>query len=248
MSPDAHVYLVALFLALASGFLFGAVPVRQILRTNPYEVVKAGSSGIIAGHTGRRITLKDVLLVVQIAICAVLVTSSLVAIRGLVRSLHSNFGFDPENAMVVDTSLSMAGYSGERVPAMQRRMIDTLASIHGVKVCGTRESDSSGRRRVVRGYFHRPNDRFKALKCCRRRRSVQNISRILSCGRHRFAGGQGALMAGRQRLAARGCDQRAVCAKDLRIDPQRAGQVLQARATEPGFRWWVLLKMENIIN
>ncbi len=136
VSPDAHVYLVALFLALASGFLFGAVPVRQILRTNPYEVVKAGSSGIIAGHTGRRITLKDVLLVVQIAICAVLVTSSLVAIRGLMRSLHSNFGFEPENAMVVDTSLSMAGYSGERVPAMQRRMIDTLASIHGVRYVG----------------------------------------------------------------------------------------------------------------
>ena len=45
-----NVYLVALLLALASGFLFGAVPVRQVLRTNPYEVVKAGSTGIIAGN------------------------------------------------------------------------------------------------------------------------------------------------------------------------------------------------------
>src|SRR5580698_8013353 len=54
VNPDAKVYLVALFLALASGFLFGAVPVRQILRTNPYEVVKAGSTGVIAGNTGRR--------------------------------------------------------------------------------------------------------------------------------------------------------------------------------------------------
>jgi len=49
VNPDANVYLVALLLALASGFLSGAVPVRQILRTNPYEVVKAGSTGIIAG-------------------------------------------------------------------------------------------------------------------------------------------------------------------------------------------------------
>ena len=56
--PDANVYLVALFLALASGFFFGAVPVRQILRTNPYEVVKGGSTGIIAGNTGHRITLR----------------------------------------------------------------------------------------------------------------------------------------------------------------------------------------------
>jgi predicted permease len=136
VTPDAHVYLAALLLALVSGFLFGAVPVRQILRTNPYEVVKAGSTGIIAGNTGHRITFRDLLLVVQIAICAVLVTSSLVAVRGLLRSMHSNFGFDPQNAMVVDTSLSMAGYSGERVPAMQRRMIDALQTIPGVKSVG----------------------------------------------------------------------------------------------------------------
>ncbi|MGA2166847.1 MAG: ABC transporter permease [Terracidiphilus sp.] len=136
VTPDAKVYLVALLLALVSGFLFGAVPVRQILRTNPYEVVKAGSTGIIAGAARRRITLRDVLVVVQIAICAVLVTSSLVAVRGLVRSMNSNFGFDPRNAMLVDTALSMSGYSGDRVPAMQRRMIDALEKIPGVKSVG----------------------------------------------------------------------------------------------------------------
>ena len=136
VNPDALVYLVALFLALVSGFLFGAVPVRQILRTNPYEVVKAGTSGIIAGNTGRRVTLRDVLLVLQIAVCAVLVTSSLVAVRGLVRSMHSDFGFEPQNAMLMDTTLSMAGYTGDRESAMQRRMIDALATIHGVKSVG----------------------------------------------------------------------------------------------------------------
>jgi len=136
VSPNAEVYLVALLLALASGFLFGAVPVRQILRTNAYEVVKSGTAGIIAGHTGRRITLRDILVTVQIAICAVLVTSSLVAVRGLVRSMHSNFGFDSHNVMIVDTTLSMAGYSGDAVPAMQRRMIEALQAIPGVKSVG----------------------------------------------------------------------------------------------------------------
>jgi predicted permease len=136
VNPDAKVYLVALLLALASGFLFGAVPVRQILRTNPWEVVKAGSSGIITGNAGRRITLKDVLLVAQIAICAVLVTSSLVAVRGLIRSMNSSFGFDPRNSMLVDTSLSMAGYTGDRVQEMQRRMIDALKRIPGAKAVG----------------------------------------------------------------------------------------------------------------
>ncbi len=132
--PDASVCLVALLLALASGFLFGLAPVRQILRTSPYEVIKAGSSGIIPGRT--RFTLRDVLLVLQIAICAVLVTSSLVAVRGLVRSMHSRFGFDPKDAMLVDTTLSMAGYAPDRVPAMQKRMIDALKTIPGVTTVG----------------------------------------------------------------------------------------------------------------
>ena len=138
VNPDAKVYVVALLLALASGFLFGAVPVRQVLRTNPYEIVKSGSTW---PRAGRRITVRDVLLVVQIAICAVLVTSSLVAVRGLVRSLHSNFGFEPRNAMLVDTDLSMAGYSGDRVPAMQRRMIDARGGDSRREVRGIGRSD-----------------------------------------------------------------------------------------------------------
>jgi predicted permease len=121
-----------LLLALASGFLFGAVPVRQVLRTSAYEIIKLGS----AGRDGRRITLRDLLLAGQIAICAVLVTSSMVAVRGLVRSLHSNFGFEPQNAVLADTNLSMAGYSSDRIPAMQRRMIDALEAIPGVKSVG----------------------------------------------------------------------------------------------------------------
>ena len=132
VNPDAKVYLVALALALASGFLFGAVPVRQILRTNPYEVVKSGSTAKI----GRRISVRDLLLVVQIALCAVLVTSSMVAVRGLWRSLHSNFGFEPRNAMLVGTNLFMAGYGGDQVPAMQKRMIDAVEAVPGVESVG----------------------------------------------------------------------------------------------------------------
>jgi predicted permease len=130
--PDATVYAVALLLSLASGFLFGAVPVRQVLRTDPYQVIKSGSTR----RAGRRITVRDLLLVVQIAICAVLVTSSLVAVRGLARSLHTSFGFEPHNALLVETALSMAGYSGDSAPAMQKRMIEALETIPGVKTVG----------------------------------------------------------------------------------------------------------------
>jgi predicted permease len=132
VNPDATVYAVALVLALVSGILFAVVPLRQVLRTDPYEIVKSGSRTT----RGRRIGMRDVLLVVQITICAVLVTSSLVAVRGLARSMRSNFGFEPKNALLVNTVLTMAGYSGDGVPAMQHRMIDALQAIPGVQSAG----------------------------------------------------------------------------------------------------------------
>jgi len=132
VNPDATVYGVALLLSIVSGFLFGAVPVKQVLRTDPYQVIKSGSTGSV----GRRLTVRDLLLGAQIAICAVLVTASMVAVRGLARSLHSNFGFAPRDAMLVDIDLNMAGYKPDRVPAMQKRMLDAMASISGVKSVG----------------------------------------------------------------------------------------------------------------
>jgi predicted permease len=129
ISPDARLYAVALVLALVSGLLFGIVPVRQVLRANPYEIVKAGPGG----QLGRRLTVRDVLLVVQIAICAVLVTSSFVAVRGLERGLHSNFGFEPRNAILGGTNLAQAGYRNDTWTATQRRIIDAMRTIPGVE-------------------------------------------------------------------------------------------------------------------
>ncbi|MGA8311908.1 MAG: ABC transporter permease [Terriglobales bacterium] len=144
VNPDASVYGVALLLSLISGFLFGAVPVFQVLRTNPYEVVKSGS----AARVGRHITARDALLAVQIAICAVLVTSAMVAVRGLAHALHGNFGFEPQHAMLVGADLKTAGYSGDRVAPMQKRMMDAVATIPDVEFVGLTDAlllnDSNG--------------------------------------------------------------------------------------------------------
>ncbi len=131
VTPDVKVYAVALVLALVSGLIFGIVPVRQVLHANPYEIVKAGPGG----RLGKQVSIRDVLLVGQIAICAVLVTSSLVAIRGLVRTLHSDLGFD-RKTMLVSANLAMAGYSVDKAPAMQRRIIDAIETIPGVERAG----------------------------------------------------------------------------------------------------------------
>jgi predicted permease len=132
IEPDGTVYVVALLLSVVSGFLFGAVPVRQVLRTDPHELIKSGARST----ADRRMGIRDVLLAVQVALCAVLVTSSMVALRGLERSLHGNFGFEPRNALLVETDLALAGYASERIPAMQERMVEAMKAIPGVTAAG----------------------------------------------------------------------------------------------------------------
>ena len=133
VNPDARTYIVALVLALASGLLFGMLPVRQVLRADPWQVIRTGAAGV--GGV-RRLTLRDVLLALQIAICAVLVTSSLVAVRGLARSMHSNFGFVPQNVVLAGTELHMSGYADDRELQMQRRMLEAAVAIPGATAVG----------------------------------------------------------------------------------------------------------------
>jgi predicted permease len=133
VNPDARTYALAILLALLSGLFFGLVPVRQVLRSDPWQTIRSGSAS--AGRLNR-FTLRDALLGLQIAICAVLVTASLVAVRGLAHSLESNYGIQPNGVMLVKTDLHMAGYDGDQRVLMQKRMLDAAAAIPGVTSVG----------------------------------------------------------------------------------------------------------------
>jgi len=133
VNPDVNTYALAFLLAVFSGLFFGLVPVRQILRSDPWQIIRSGTTSV--GST-RRFTLRDILLGLQIAICAVLVTASLVAVRGLARSLESNYGIQPNGVMLVHTDLQMAGYDAAQRVQMQKRMLDAAAAIPGVTAVG----------------------------------------------------------------------------------------------------------------
>jgi predicted permease len=131
---DARVYVVALVLSIASGLLFGLIPGRQIWRTDAAQMMKSGAP---AGTFFRRISLRDVLLVTQIALCTFLITASLVAVRGMMRSLHALLGLQAEGAMLAQMDLGMAGYSGDAALSLERRMAEEAARIPGVIAAGT---------------------------------------------------------------------------------------------------------------
>lgn len=132
VAVDARVYWIALLLAILSGVLPALLVARQIWRTSAMQAMRG------AAQTGfRRFNLRDILLGLQVALCALLVTSALVGFRGLERTLHARFGFDPQGVELVETDMQMAGYSDKAALPVQKRMLDAVARIPGVTAVGT---------------------------------------------------------------------------------------------------------------
>lgn len=137
VTADWHTYGIAMLLSLVSGVLPGLLPARQIWGTNAMQAMK---SGVTTSEVLRRLTLRDLLLGVQITLCALLVAASLVSLRGMVRSLHAPLGFEPQGAILVQVDMHMAGYTDDSALPVQRRMIEETRGLPGVTAAGTVDS------------------------------------------------------------------------------------------------------------
>jgi hypothetical protein len=57
-------------------------------------------------------------------------------VRGLVKSLHSNFGVEPRNTVLAKTDLNMAGIPGDQHLTLEQKMLTSVAGIPGVTAVG----------------------------------------------------------------------------------------------------------------
>jgi predicted permease len=133
VSVDARVYLAALLFTLISALLFGLIPARQLSQSSPLQAMKSGPP---ASTPLRRFALRDVLLGAQIAICTLLVTASLVAVRGMVRTLQVPLGFQPRGAMLADMDFSEMEQRGDALLEKQKAMLEAVQRIPGVTTAG----------------------------------------------------------------------------------------------------------------
>ncbi|HET7345835.1 MAG TPA: ABC transporter permease, partial [Acidobacteriaceae bacterium] len=129
---DARVYGLAVLLAAASGVLPALLTARQIWKTDAMQAMKGTSQPVI-----RRLSVRDVLLGVQVALCALLVTCALVGVRGMQRSLNASLGFQPRDVTLASMQMKMAGYTDKSAFPVQKHMIEQAQQIPGVTAVGT---------------------------------------------------------------------------------------------------------------
>jgi predicted permease len=80
-----------------------------------------------------RLAFRDILVVVQVALCFVLVSASFLSLHGLQQALNLNLGFQSRRVSVAAFELGLAGYSEERGSAFQQRALAAARSLPGVE-------------------------------------------------------------------------------------------------------------------
>src|SRR5215469_4889371 len=85
--------------AIVTGALAGVSPAFQFSRPNVSQLMQSGSRRTTSGVHGKR--AHTLLVMGQIALTLLLLTSAAAAINGFVRIVRANLGYDPQNVMSV---------------------------------------------------------------------------------------------------------------------------------------------------
>lgn len=134
VTPDLSLILVGFTISLVAGAVFGMMPLKQIFKTDPNDVIK---SGALQSPAGRRWAFRDLLLAAQIALCFVTVTAAFVSFRGLQKSLSMDFGFNPQNAIRTEFNLGQAGYTTDAATdQLQQQLLERVSQFPGVEAAG----------------------------------------------------------------------------------------------------------------
>ena len=130
VSVNPFVASFALFIAVGSGVLCSFAPAFAALRTNLVESLKEGAQ---AASSASHSWLRSSLLVSEIAIALVLLTTSGMFLRSLKKMQEVNPGFRPDHALVAGYQLPVQQYpTATSVANFNRTVVDELSSKPGV--------------------------------------------------------------------------------------------------------------------
>ena len=129
VNPDWRVFLFALAGAIIAGALFGSAPAWRVSRIDANAALRGASTA----WGGGRLALRDLLVVVQVALCFVLVFASFLALHGLQQALQMSLGFRPQRVATAAFELNLARYTPERGRAFQQQALQAIQQLPGVQ-------------------------------------------------------------------------------------------------------------------
>ncbi|MGN6593326.1 MAG: ADOP family duplicated permease, partial [Terriglobales bacterium] len=133
---DSRVLLFTLAATIVTGLLFGLAPAWRGARGDLTRSLKDATGNAAASSQRRRwrgLHLGNGLVVVQIAVCLVVLAGAGLLVRTVQNLRNVDPGFDMRNLLTFHLDSSTLGYKGERILALNDRIQQQIAALPGVR-------------------------------------------------------------------------------------------------------------------
>ncbi len=131
LNPLVLVY--ALGVSIVAGILFGLVPAIQATRTDVITTIKSENTG---GGPARYLTLRNTLVVGQVAVSLVLLVTAGLFLRSLTARQTINPGFGDKPTAIMQFGISSERYDDDGVRLFVKRLEERVGQIPGVTATG----------------------------------------------------------------------------------------------------------------
>jgi predicted permease len=130
LTPDWGALLFTLALTLVTGIAFGLAPALQATRTDLTPALKEG--GIVRLRKDRRFSLRNALVLCQMAASLTLLLLTGYMGLGIQSTLGIQEGFNPRNLYLISLDPVRDGYSPERAVNFFQKLLDRLKQLPSV--------------------------------------------------------------------------------------------------------------------
>ena len=129
-APSWPILLFTLIVSVLTGVFFGIAPAWMTSHTNPAEALRGAGRSIGAGRSWAQKSL----VIVQIAVSIILLSSAAVLGRSLRNLERQNFGFETQDRYIASINPMLGNYKPEQLEPLFRRIDDSMLQIPGVRM------------------------------------------------------------------------------------------------------------------
>lgn len=126
---DWRVLLYCFVLSVVSGVLLGIGPAWTAARPRVANALKGEEA---LARPGRRLTLRNLMIVGQIAMSVVLLSATVLFLRSLQGAARIGIGFDPHGMLILSVDPRVNGYTARKTVAFLNQLQERLRELPGV--------------------------------------------------------------------------------------------------------------------
>ena len=129
-APSWPVLLFTLVVSVLTGILFGIAPAWMTSHTDPAEALRGSGRSIVGGRSWTQ----KILVITQIAVSILLLSSAALLGRSLRNLERQNFGFETKDRYIASINPMLSNYKPEQLEPLFRQIDDSLLQIPGVRM------------------------------------------------------------------------------------------------------------------